>query len=66
MEIRDLPDKGPRLAAWDMSLDGALAQIRDRFVAHYEDTAMWGFSTWLDLTEAGERIARELERKTAE
>jgi len=63
MEIGDLPGQGSRLIAWDVSLDAALAQISDRFVGHYDDTAMWGFSIWLGLTDAGERVARELEGK---
>ena len=66
MEIGDLPSQGSRLVAWDVSLDVALARISDRFVGHYDDTAMWGFSVWLGLTDAGEHVARELEGKTAD
>jgi hypothetical protein len=66
MEIGDLPDQGSRLIAWDVPLDAALTRISDRFLGHYDDTAMWGYSVWLGLTEAGERAARELERKTAD
>jgi hypothetical protein len=65
MEIGDLPDKGDRIIPWNVSLDAALARISDRFVGHYEDTATWGFSVWLGLTDAGERVARKLEGKTA-
>jgi hypothetical protein len=63
MEIGDLPSQGSRLVPWDVSLDVALTRISDRFVGHYDDTAMWGFSVWLGLTDAGERVARELERE---
>jgi protein involved in temperature-dependent protein secretion len=66
MEIGDLPSQGSRLVAWGVSLDAALARISGRFVAHYDDAAMWGFSIWLGLTDAGERVARELEGKTAD
>jgi hypothetical protein len=66
MEIGDLPSRGSRLVAWGVSLDAALARISGRFVAHYDDAAMWGFSIWLGLTDAGERVARELEGKTAD
>jgi protein involved in temperature-dependent protein secretion len=66
MEIGDLPSQGSRLAAWNVSLDAALARVSDRFVGHYDDTAMWGFSIWLGLTDAGERVARDLEGKTAD
>jgi hypothetical protein len=44
MEIGDLPSQGSRLVPWDVSLDVALTRISDRFVGHYDDTAMWGFS----------------------
>jgi hypothetical protein len=66
MEIGDLPSQGSRLAAWNVSLDAALARVSDCFVGHYDDTAMWGFSIWLGLTDAGERVARDLEGKTAD
>jgi hypothetical protein len=66
MEIGDLPNQGSRLIAWDVPLDAALTRISDRFLGHYDDTAMWGYSVWLGLTEAGERVAKELEQKTAD
>lgn len=66
MEIGDLPSKGPRLNAWDVPLYEALPRISDRFIGHYDDVAMWGYSTWLGLTDAGERVARELEGKAAD
>src|SRR5271157_3298095 len=37
--------------------------MSDRFVGHYDDTAMWGFSIWLGLTDTGARVSRELEGK---
>ena len=66
MEIGDLPSQGSRLLTWDVPLDAALTRISDRFIGHYDDTATWGFSVWLGLTEAGERVARELENRTAD
>lgn len=66
MEIGDLPSQGSRIIPWDVPLDAALARISDRFIGHYDDTAMWGFSIWLGLTDVGERVARELEQKTAD
>jgi hypothetical protein len=66
MEIGDLPDRGSKLITWDLPLHDALKRISDRFIGHYDDVAMWGFSVWLDLTEAGEGVATELEHKTAD
>jgi hypothetical protein len=66
MEIGDLPSEGRKLITWDVPLDEALARISDRFVGHYGDIGMWAYAVWLDLTDAGERVARELERKAAE
>jgi hypothetical protein len=65
MEIGDLPDPGRKLITWDLPLDDALKRISDRFIGHYDDVAMWGFSVWLDLTEAGKRVATELEKSKA-
>jgi hypothetical protein len=65
MVIGDLPDRGSRLIAWDLPLDEALTRISDRFIGHYDDMGRWAVSVWLDLTEAGERVARELEKKKA-
>jgi hypothetical protein len=66
MEIGDLPSQGSKLVAWDISLHAALARISDRFVRHYDDTAIWGYSVWLGLTDAGERVARDMEGKSAD
>jgi hypothetical protein len=66
MEIGDLPSEGRRLEVWDVSLDEALERIRSRFVGQYDEMPAWGYSTWLGLTEAGERAARELEGKAAD
>lgn len=66
MEIGDLPSQGRRLEVWDVSLDEALARISGRFIGHYDDVAKWGYSTWLGLTDAGERLARELKGKAAD
>jgi hypothetical protein len=66
IEIGDLPSQGSKLVAWDISLAAALARISDRFVGHYDDTAMWGYSVWLGLTDAGERVARDMEGKSAD
>ncbi len=64
MEIGDLPTQGSRLNAWKVSVDSALKKVSDRFIGHYDDPAIWGFSIWLGLTDAGERVARGLQGKT--
>lgn len=66
MEIGDLPSKGPRLDAWNVTLDEALKRISERFIGHYDDVPAWGYSTWLGLTDAGERVARELDGEAAD
>ena len=66
MQIGDLPSKGSSsLDAWDLTIDAAMEHAHNRFVRHYDD-AMWEFTIWLGPTDAGKRVARELEGKTAD
>lgn len=61
MKIGDLMGDGGRFRAWEVSIEGAIALLRDRYVTHYDDRNGWVFSVWLDLTESGEEVARQLQ-----
>ena len=45
-----------RVEPWNMSLDDAMAQIRDDYIVH----GSWVFGIWFALTERGERAAEAL------
>lgn len=61
MMIGPLPGKGEKFTGWDLTIDGVMERLHDRFVDRYDDPVAWEFSIWLGLTEAGELVARELE-----
>jgi hypothetical protein len=48
-----------RVEPWNMSLDDAMAQIRDDYIVHHEDGS-WVFGIWFALTDSGERAAEAL------
>lgn len=52
---------------WSISLDEAMERIRRVYVVEFEKSNVWPWFCWLDLTEKGERVAREIQdRSTAE
>jgi hypothetical protein len=52
---------------WDgVLLDEAMARIHDLFITHYDDPGNWAFAIWLRLTEAGKRVAKELEANASQ
>ncbi len=54
-----------RVDPWDMSLDDAMSQIHDEYVAHHDDKD-WVFGIWFALTERGEKAAATLDGKKSE
>lgn len=50
----------------DLSLDEAMARVRDLFITHYDDPGMWAFAIWLKLTESGKRVATALKAQPAD
>jgi hypothetical protein len=64
--IQSLVEDGlMEFVGWDIPLDAAMARVHDRYVDNYDDRGAWAVSVWLDLTDAGKRVARELEGKAA-
>ena len=46
---------------WGCSTDEAMQRVRDLYIDHYDDVDVWIWRVWLDLTETGEKLARQLE-----
>lgn len=61
MVIGDLTGDGGRFRAWGLGLEAAMERLHDRYVTHYSDRHEWVFSVWLDLTDTGEQVARQLQ-----
>ena len=51
------------IESWQLSTADALALLRERYVAHYDDFSKWGWSTWFALTPEGERVAEVMQTK---
>lgn len=49
-----------RVVPWDLTIDATMERVRDLFVDHYNERTLWDFTIWLQLTPAGERLARTL------
>lgn len=45
----------------DLPPSDALTRVHDLFVNNYDDPGAWAFAVWLKLTEAGTRIANQLQ-----
>ena len=64
--IRSLVEDGLMgFVGWDIPLEAAMARVHDLYVTHYDDQGAWAVSVWLDLTDLGKRVARELEGEAA-
>ncbi len=61
--LGDLFGEHGRFAAWNESLDASLQKISDVYITHYDDKPAWVWSTWMELTDKGERVARALEEE---
>jgi hypothetical protein len=48
-----------RVEPWKLSLDDAMAQLRDDYIVNHEEGS-WVFGIWFVLTEHGERAAEAL------
>jgi hypothetical protein len=59
-------EKGERFVAWDQPLDHSMHKISHVYARHYDDPQKWMYSTWIELTDKGERLARSLEEKDIE
>lgn len=47
-----------KFEGWDdLSLNEAMARVRDLFVTQYDDPGAWAFAVWLRLTDRGRRVA---------
>jgi hypothetical protein len=55
-----------RVVPWDLTIDDAMERVHDLFVEHYNETTLWDFTIWLQLTPAGERLARTLTDESAD
>lgn len=59
MLIGDLPYPGEKFRGWDLSLDAAMARVRELLVGHYAEPDRWEFIVWMGLTPVGEQVARD-------
>jgi hypothetical protein len=55
-----------RVVPWDLTIDAAMERVRDLFVDHYDERTLWDLTIWLQLTSAGERLARALKDESAD
>lgn len=60
--MQSLVDDGlMEFVGWErLSLDGAMARVRELFIEHHDDPGSWAFAIWLRLNEAGKRLAQDL------
>lgn len=61
MKIGDiLGASDERVVPWDLSIDAAMDRLRDLFVDHYDEPALWDLRIWLQLTPEGAQVAESL------
>ncbi len=61
--LGDLAGKTGRLVPWSEPLDESIEKISDVYVAKYDDRPEWVWFVWMELTDAGKRLARALQRQ---
>lgn len=63
VEVGDLSGDDGRFVAWRGSIDESIARISDAYVTNFDDSNSWPWVCWLDLTEAGVNVARDIEAR---
>ena len=61
--LGDLSGETGRLVPWNEPLDESIEKISDVYVAKYDDRPEWVWFVWMELTDAGKRSARALQRQ---
>lgn len=62
VEVGDLSGDNGRFVAWRSSIDESIARISDAYVTNFDDLNSWPWVCWLDLTEDGATVARDVGR----
>jgi hypothetical protein len=58
IEVGDIPAPGdPGFLVWSGTIDEVMEQLNERIVGRWDDPDSWEYSTWLNLTELGDRVA---------
>jgi len=58
VEVGDIPGPtDPGFLVWSGGVDGAMQQLAERIVGRWTDPDSWEYSTWLNLTPAGQTAA---------
>jgi hypothetical protein len=58
IEVGDIPaPSDPGFLVWSGTIDEVMAQLTERIVGRWDDPDSWEYSTWLNLTEQGDRVA---------
>jgi hypothetical protein len=66
VELGSMSGEGGLFVTWDTTLDESMNEIRDVYVNHFDDRALWVWDCWLNLTAKGRQVAESVERKYAE
>ena len=62
--VGDIPGRNdPGFKPWPGSVDEVMARFITLFVDRYEDRIEWEYRIWINLTDAGERVAAEARLK---
>jgi hypothetical protein len=58
--VLGVPTRSGGFDPWSLPLDAAMANIEDTYLNNFDDWWSWTTMVWLQLTEQGEKLAREL------
>jgi hypothetical protein len=54
-----------RVEPWNVPLDEVMGRLHERYVVHHDSWEVWGWTTWVALTESGQQAAEDLQRQQA-
>lgn len=60
-ELGDLDGPDDRFTAWPMPLDESLHRLEQVYVERFDDDTTWPWYAWLNLTDAGDTVAQQIE-----
>ena len=62
--VGDIPGRNdPGFKPWPGSVDEVMARFTALFVDRYEDRIEWEYRIWINLTDAGERVAAKARQR---
>lgn len=58
--IGDTTGEGGRFVPWKLPLADALTRIRGVYIDNFDESNIWGWAVWLEMTKQGRPVAEKI------